>query len=98
MKPFYIVWQPGKPNSYPAVQHATPDEAEKEATRIATKEGKPVHVMELRATVTIETKVVWEYPVWEYPRTDKTPLPGEYCIYCGSHACWRGRKQCTNKP
>lgn len=63
MKIFYLCWQPDKsPNNYPMKKHDTPDEAEKEAVRIARIEDKPVHVMELRATVRIETKIKWEYP------------------------------------
>ena len=59
-KPFYVVWREGNRN--PMVKHNTIDEAEQEAVRIATKEMTPVHILELRATCTVEVKAKWEYP------------------------------------
>ena len=60
MKTFYCCWNPNNRN--PMVKHDTPDEAEKEAVRIAERERTPVHVLELRATCTATVRIEWEYP------------------------------------
>ena len=73
MRTFYVVWREGDRN--PMVKHDTIDEAEQEAVRIATKEMTPVHILELRATCTVEVKAKWEYPCPELLVTWPTVCP-----------------------
>ena len=78
MKIFYCCWNPNSRN--PMIKHDTIDEAEQEAVRIATKEMTPVHILELRATCTVEVKAKWEYPYPE-PLVNTTSWPA-LCPIC----------------
>lgn len=77
MKPFFLVWREGNRN--PMKRHDTPDEAEKEAARLAIKEGCPIHVLELRATCYPDIRVRWEYP--------EKPKDNVKCSVCGYLDC-----------
>jgi hypothetical protein len=59
MKTFYMLHADGPQSHQPMRRHATMEEAEREAARIAHKENKAVHILQLVKSCTPKLDVTW---------------------------------------